>query len=96
MKTLFVKNVMPAAVAVLAVAGAFATTSMQRAEKAKTVALKSGYYFLNGQCNQGPVECSDIPKDDVCRLNITSGPTIYDRDEDNNCPLPLYRIVDGQ
>jgi len=96
MKTLIVKNVMPAAVAVLAIAGAFATTSMQSAEKNKSAALKSGYYFSGSQCNQGPVECSDNVKDDLCRLNITSGPIIYDKEGANTCVEPLYRIVNGE
>ncbi|GGF14311.1 DUF6520 family protein [Flavobacterium limi] len=97
MKTLFVKNVMPAAVAVLAIAGAFATTSMQSTAKNKTVAIQQGYYpDASNKCTQGPVNCSDIEKEQLCRLNVTSGPTVFETDDQNNCVQPLYRIVNGQ
>jgi hypothetical protein len=97
MKTMFFKNVMPAAAAVLALAGAFATTSMQSAEKSKSVAILQGYYpDADNKCTQGPVNCSDIIKPLFCRLNVTSGPTVYQTDNENNCVEPLYRIVNGE
>ncbi|MDR6761904.1 hypothetical protein J2Y38_002113 [Flavobacterium sp. 2755] len=97
MKTLFFKNVMPAAAAVLAIAGAFATTSMQGAEKNKTAAIQQGYYpDADGKCTQGPVNCSNILKAQFCLLNVNSGPIVYETDEEDNCVMPLYRIVNGQ
>ena len=97
MKTLFLKNVVPAAAAVLAIAGAFATTSMQSAEKSKTAAIQQGYYpDFNGKCTQGPVNCSDVIKPQLCRLNVTTGPIVYETDDQDNCVEPLYRIMNGQ
>ena len=98
MKTLFLKNGMPLAVAVLAIAGAFATTSMQSAEAKDTAAIQLGYFpDSNGQCSENSIQCSDVPKPQLCRVNGTTGAVAYERDEDDNtCVQPLYRIVNGQ
>lgn len=91
MKTIFLKNVMPAAVVVLAAAGAFATTSMQSASKQKAVTFKWGYVpNSSGQCISNPVPCDDQQSDFLCRVNGT-GAVAYDKDEQNNCIAPLYR-----
>ncbi len=97
MKKLVLKNVLPAAIVALAVSGAFATTSMQRAPEKSTVAFKWGYLpNANGTCSTTQVSCSDIQKDQLCRVGDTSGAIAYDRDSQNNCVQPLYRLINGQ
>lgn len=97
MKTLFLKNGMPAMVAVLAIAGAFATTSMQSVAKNDVATIVPGYFpnSTNGACDQ-PTQCSDVIKPQMCRVNGSSGPIGYEKDDQNNCIQPLYRIVNGQ
>lgn len=98
MKSLFLKNGMPVAAVLLAMAGAFATTSMQSSTKADTLAIRPGYFTdSNGQCTEEePIDCSNIQKPQLCRLNVTSGPVAYEKDDQNNCVQPRYRIVNGQ
>jgi len=87
MKTLFLKNVMPAATAVLAIAGAFATTSMQSASSAYQ--LKIGYVLeTDGSCDI-PVSCSTIPNV-VCRVSYPLGDQAYAR-SGMTCPYVLYK-----
>jgi len=75
MKTLFFKNGMQIITAVLAIAGAFATTSMQ--SSASAFALKIGYVEeSDGTCGIA-VTCSDIPSAYVCKLSYPAGPTAY-------------------
>lgn len=97
MKTLFLKNGMPAMAAVFAIAGAFATTSMQSVEKNKTATIVPGYFpnSTNGECDQ-PTPCSDVVKPQLCRVNGATGAIAYEKDDQNNCIQPLYRIVNGQ
>lgn len=98
MKSLFLKNGMPVAAVLLAMAGAFATTSMQSSPKADILAIRPGYFpDSNGDCtDEEPIDCSTNLKAQFCRLNVTSGPVAYDKDEENNCVQPLYRVVNGQ
>lgn len=98
MKTLFLKNLMPAAVVALAISGAFATTSMQSAPQKNSLALKWGYLpNSNGECSTNQVRCSDIPKEEFCHVgDVTSGAIAYEQDAQNNCIQPLYRVVNGQ
>jgi len=72
MKTLFLKNVMPVVTAVLAIAGAFATTSMQSVSSAYQ--LKIGYVLeADGTCDI-PVACSTIASSQICRYSYPDGP----------------------
>ncbi|MCC9063633.1 DUF6520 family protein [Flavobacterium piscisymbiosum] len=96
MKTLFLKNVLPAAVVALAISGAFLTTSMQSAPEKSAVAFKWGYVpNANGTCSSIQVPCSDIQKPQLCQMG-TAGAVAYERDNQNNCVQPLYRLVNGQ
>lgn len=91
MKTFFSKNMIPIAVAVLGIGGAFVTTSMQNISK-NEVPPKIGYLANpQGKCTNTQVNCSDIPTAFLCRLGVTSGPVAYDKDAQNNCVQPLYR-----
>ncbi|MCI9843501.1 DUF6520 family protein [Flavobacterium pectinovorum] len=87
MKTLFLKKVTPFAVVALAVAGAFATTSMQSA----SVVEQAIGYTLNSQgaCNI-EVECSTIPAQ-VCRVNGDSGAQAFGKNDQENCTEILFR-----
>lgn len=89
---------MPLAVIALAIAGAFTTTSMQSAEANKSAAIQLGYFpDSDGHCSDNAIQCSDVPKPQLCRVNGTSGAVAYEKnDEDNTCVQPLYRIVNGQ
>lgn len=97
MKNLF-KNAIPTtAVAVLAIAGAFATTSMQSVTSKNSTTLQFGYIpDSNGKCVSNETPCSDIPKIQMCTVNNLPGPTAYENDESGNCVAPLYRVVNGQ
>jgi len=92
MKTLFLKNVMPAATVVLAIAGAFATTSMQSSSSSDAFQLKVGYILeADGTCDVA-VACTTIPSPQVCRLWYPSGPQAFERDPvTGNCIRVLYR-----
>lgn len=97
MKTLILKNVLPAAVVALAVSGAFATTSMQKAPEKNDVALKWGYFANpNGTCSPNRIQCSDRQKEELCRMGDTSGQIAYEKNAENNCVQPLYRVINGQ
>ena len=97
MKKAILKHVMPLAAGVLAIAGAFTTTSMQSAAKAETAALQWGYIpDSDGSCDTPPIQCSDIVKPQLCRLNDLTGPLAYEKDNENNCVRPYYRVVNGQ
>jgi len=89
MKTLFFKKAMPAATAVLAIAGAFATTSMQSASSAYQLTV--GYVLeADGTCGI-PVACSTIPNV-ICRASYPAGPQAFGRDPiTGNCIKILYK-----
>ena len=97
MKTLFLKNGMPITTAVLAIAGAFATTSMQ--STSKNLELKIGY-TQNPQsmctedapeCNPIAVTCSDVPKAQVCRISYPAGQFAFEKTPFNCCFTTLWR-----
>ncbi|KQB39844.1 MULTISPECIES: DUF6520 family protein [Flavobacterium] len=90
MKTLFFKKGMPIATAVLAIAGAFATTSMQSSSSA--FQLKTGFVLEpSGECNIA-VACSDIPSSQVCRLSYPIGDQAFQKTPiTGNCNTVLYR-----
>lgn len=89
MKTLFLKNMLPFGVVVLAVSGAFVTTSMQSASKS-SLAPVSGYaQNAQGQCDDIPIKCESAPREEFCHVSGTSGPMAYDNQ--TNCLVPLYK-----
>jgi len=81
---------MPVATAVLAIAGAFATTSMQSASSA--FAPKIGYLLqADGSCSDIAVMCSDIPTQ-TCRFVYPNGPLVFNKDPaTGNCTTLLGR-----
>ncbi|RED27000.1 DUF6520 family protein [Flavobacterium hibisci] len=87
MKTLNLKNMLPAAVIAMAVGGAFMTTSMQSSSK---LAQKDGYTRNSqNECSTIQVNCSDNPLNSFCRV---SGAQAYEKPEDSNiCTTPLYK-----
>jgi hypothetical protein len=91
MKTLFLKNRMPVATAILAIAGAFATTSMQNSSSIPT--LKTGYTLdpATGAC-QIAASCTDSPSDVVCRISYPIGDQAYQLGPVvGTCSRVLYR-----
>ncbi|MCV9932870.1 hypothetical protein OIU80_11295 [Flavobacterium sp. LS1R47] len=90
MKPLFLKNSMPFAVIALGISGAFATTSIQSIPENKVPIVG---YLANSQnkCINTPVACETIPKPFLCRLNGTTGPIAYKKEDDDNCIEPLFR-----
>jgi len=90
MKTLNLKNMLPAAVIAMAVGGAFMTASMQSASKLDP---KDGYTRNNqNECAEVPVACSDTPKAQLCRVSGDTGAIAYDKPEDSNiCTEPLFK-----
>lgn len=89
MKTLFFKNGMPIATAVLAIAGAFATTSMQSSSKAFTP--KVGYTLNASNECEIATQCNNMPSDEICRVSYPGGALAYDRNPQGNCPTTLWR-----
>lgn len=90
MKTLFFKNGMPVLTAVLAIAGAFATTSMQ--SSSNTFGPKFGYILqANGDCSNITVMCSDVPKPQVCKFSYPNGEIAFELLPAGNCPNVLWR-----
>lgn len=92
MKTLFLKNVAPLAVVTLAITGAFATMSMQ---KAATTAIPKLGYSLNaqGNCTNVSQACETEEDDYVCRIggDTTTGAQAFGKDNNGNCVEVLYR-----
>jgi len=89
MKTLNLKQIMPAAVVALAIGGAFMTTSMQGTSK---LDQKDGFTRNSeNQCAEIPVNCDDTPKAQLCRVSGATGAIAYDKEDGNVCAEPLYR-----
>lgn len=90
MKTLFLKNVTPFAVVALAISGAFATTSMQKASKDALPQI--GYQLTPaGQCSNITTDCDDEENNFVCRINGATGAQAWGKDVNGNCTEKLYR-----
>jgi hypothetical protein len=91
MKTTFLKSIVPfAVVAIMGISGAFLTTSMQ--SDSTNAAPVTGYVNgPSGPCSV-PVDCSDIPNQ-VCRANDTTGPQAFGKDDEDNCTVIAYRLV---
>lgn len=89
MKMLFLKKGMPIATAVLAVIGAFATTSMQSAFK--NFATTAGYNLSSeGECDIS-VECIDVVSNTVCRVVYPNGPMAFGKNRQGNCHNILWK-----
>lgn len=90
MKTLFIKKGMPVATAVLAIVGAFATTSMQSSSSA--FELKTGFSLdiVSKECDIAVI-CSTTPSPMVCRLSYPNGDQAFNRNALGNCTSVLYR-----
>ncbi|WP_123924588.1 DUF6520 family protein [Flavobacterium sp. WLB] len=90
MKTLNLKNMLPAAVIAMAVGGAFMTTSMQSASKLDP---KDGFTRNSqNECSTVPVDCDTTPKQQLCRVSGDTGAIAYDKPEDSNiCAEPLFK-----
>lgn len=88
MKTEFLKNVMPFAVAALGIAGAFTTTSMQSASAEKPF-VTAWTLDSNGDCNI-PVECSEA-QGKICRVNGDTGAQAFFKDNDGDCNQLAYK-----
>ena len=84
----FLKNGMPIAAAVLAIAGGFATASIQIASS--TFVPKIGY-TLNAQdeCNI-PASCCDVPSAQICRSWYPNGPIAYGKNPQGQCTQTLW------
>ena len=89
MKTLVIKNLLPIGTFILAVSGAFLTTSMQSVSKG-TDGLVPGYPAdANGNCKNVPsTNCDDIP-DQFCYVAST-GEQAFEN-QANKCIVPLYK-----
>lgn len=87
MKTLFLKNGIPIVTAILAIIGAFATTSMQNSSK--SFGTKVGYTINGkGECNI-QVECNDLGLS-FCRLGKL-GPMACGKNVNGQCIEIFYR-----
>jgi len=89
MKILFFKNGMPIATAVLAIVGAFATTSMQ--STSKNFANVIGYNLdSEGYCDIS-VECSNAVSLTMCRIVYPNGPLAFGKSLHGNCHNILWK-----
>jgi hypothetical protein len=91
MRTIIFKKMMPLAVFVLGISGAFLTTSMQSGAKVDDLAPVIGFVALPGNPCAIPVAC-DEDGDQVCRLFYPNGPQARQlNDEGTTCTEPLFR-----
>ena len=91
MKTLFLKNGMPIATAVLAISGAFATTSMQSSSSSGVFVPTVGYVIP--ECEIA-VLCCDVPSSQICRLSYPNGLIAAGKDPImGQCVRTLWRYV---
>ena len=89
MKTLFFKNKMPIVTAVLAIAGAFATASMQ--SSSKNFANAVGYSLSSeGDCDIS-VECTDVVSNAMCRVVYPNGPRAFGKNRLGSCHNILWK-----
>ncbi|MTD67707.1 DUF6520 family protein [Flavobacterium sp. LC2016-13] len=92
MKTKFAKQVLPVAVFVLAIAGAFTTNAMT--ERSKTAAPIQGYLKLNEQgnsCEQQDDECSTVNNGVVCTVDLNpSGAQLFGKNSAGDCVRTIY------
>ncbi|WP_343591058.1 DUF6520 family protein [Flavobacterium sp.] len=80
------KKMIPMAVAVLGIAGAFVTTSMQKASS--TLIPRLGYVLdENDDCNI-PVQC-DTNQNEICQH--TDGQQAFGKDAQGNCNVTLFK-----
>ncbi|WP_055096674.1 DUF6520 family protein [Flavobacterium aquidurense] len=89
MKMLFFKNGMPIATAVLAIALAFATSSMQSASK-NYVNVAGFSLDSEGFCDIS-VECSDIVSQTMCRVTYPNGPMAFGKNFYGMCLNILWK-----
>lgn len=89
MKTLFLKKGMPITTAILAIVGAFTTTSMQNSS---SVFVPKVGYTLNvfGDCDIATM-CNDTPSDEICRLTYPNGAPAYYKNPQGRCINTLWR-----
>ncbi|UUF13134.1 MULTISPECIES: DUF6520 family protein [Flavobacterium] len=93
MKTTILKKMMPFAVFVLGITGAFFTVSMQSSAKAEVLPIIGYVDALNGgsPCDI-PVDC-DTETGDICRQFDDSGPVAKAKfpNESTTCSREVYR-----
>ncbi len=85
MKTKIRKFVLPMVVALIAIAGAFAS-NQSRQDKA-ALADRIGHVKVGLDCIPTSIICTTIENPQMC----TSGATVLFNLEGTACPLPLYR-----
>jgi hypothetical protein len=91
MKSIILKKMMPVAVFVLGISGAFLTTSMQSDAKLDEVAPVLGYIEMFGDPCAIPVACSDTVGE-VCHLfNNEDLPQAFGEDSPTTCSKEVYR-----
>ncbi|WP_433811452.1 hypothetical protein [Flavobacterium johnsoniae] len=88
MKTIFFKNAVPFAVAVLGISGAFVTTSMQSSSKA--LIDEPGYTLNSANMCDEEVSCG-THSNQICRLNGETGPQAFGKNAAGNCNRVLYQ-----
>ena len=89
MKTLFLKNMLSIFTIVIAISGAFASSSIKK--DIRSLAPAVGYTLdAQGECNIA-VACSDIPSSFICRLGGATGPIAYGKDVHGRCVETLWR-----
>ena len=84
MKTQIFKNVMPFAVAAAGIFGAFATTSMQKAEK-EAVFVNA---YRQSDCQNIVKQCDNQELPFLCRIGSTQ---LYGKDNSGNCVQTLWQ-----
>lgn len=94
MNTIMFKKMMPFAVFVVGISGAFLTTSMQSSDKAELAPIL-GYVDANngGSPCDIPVACDD-QGDDLCRQFGDSGPQAKAEDSPTTCAQQVYKPQD--
>ncbi|KFF17771.1 DUF6520 family protein [Flavobacterium hydatis] len=92
MKAIILKKMMPAAVFVLAISGAFLTTSMQSDAKITDDPDPiTGFVAIPEDPCGMEVDCVD-EGDELCRLFYDNGPQAYGLNEgETSCPITLFR-----
>lgn len=88
MKTQFLNKMIPFAVVVMGITGAFLTTSMQ-SDSNRTTFIPGYITGPQGPCSV-EVNCSDVVNP-ICRANGGTGAQAKGKDSQNNCMQLLYQ-----
>lgn len=90
MKTRILKSVFPVMAFLVAIAGAFAFSSVPEGN-ANAVGQFIGHYKVNGVCENSGIMCQDEYNTGACQLGSIP---LYKKLSNTSCATPLWRVVE--